>query len=101
MTEPVDETPVEPVALPRFLAVGQMASDPDLRLRLLGCFGLEGDPRPEFTLQQHLWQIVSRADWANAWTYALATGKPLDGLGADELVISDQMILSAVQAVRS
>lgn len=82
-----------------YWAIAQMRGDLDLLGRVVACVALEGDRSPEWWAQQHMWQVVARTDWAQAWEYALAAGTSAPG--REPAVITDQMILSAVQEARS
>lgn len=75
-----------------------MSQDEDLRHRIVACCALEQIPAPEWWERDHHWQIVARTDWADAYAYAQASGNDRPGL--DAAVITDGMILSAVQTVR-
>lgn len=73
--------------------VWQMRYDEALKRRVIACAALEGQFQPG-----QWWEVVARTDWADAYTYAVAAGNPSPG--SDLAVITDGMILSAVQAVR-
>ena len=74
-----------------------LATDPDLHARLAACAAAEGmtDPHPLAWASNHQWQLAASPGWDAAYSYALATGVPHPG--ADEGVITDGMILAAVQ----
>lgn len=82
-----------------FREVAEMKTDADLLGRITACAALERITNPDLWVQWHAWDIVGRSDWAEAWAYAQAQGTT--ELGATPAVITDQMILSAVQEVRS
>jgi len=74
----------------------KMAQDLDLRLRLIAAAAQEQDENPADWVDRNRWNIVARSDWNAAYEYAVLTGNPTPG--HDEGVITDPMILSAVQA---
>ena len=79
-------------------AIGVAAQDEALRRRIAACIAQEapGDPRhPIAHADALMWQCCASPGWGEAYAYALATDVP--NPGADESVISDAMILSAVQ----
>lgn len=82
--------------------IAAMARNGDLRLRIAACAAEEGvvDPHPTRWADEHQWQIVAKPDWESAWQYAREVGA-ITQLGFDEAVINDQMILSAVQGLRT
>lgn len=80
-----------------------MQTDVDLRYRITACAAEElaatGNTKaasnPQFWVDDHLWRIVVSPGWDAAYTYAVNTqvARP----GWDPAVITDAMILSAVQ----
>jgi hypothetical protein len=80
-----------------YFEISEMSRDVDLGARVQACAAQEiaGDP--------YQWQAANMLDvcaspgWDAAWSSALASGNP--GPGKDPAVISDGMILSAVQAI--
>lgn len=72
------------------------AYDQPFRNRVSSCVAQEGSASPELVMGQLIWPIASRTDIEAAYASALAAGNP--NPGGDEAVITDQMILSAVQA---
>jgi hypothetical protein len=79
-----------------YSSISQMKNDPALRERINACCAQEGYASPEQVANQIMWQCVSHSDWASAYEQAL-----LDlnrNPGGDGRVITDQMILSAVQS---
>jgi len=77
--------------------VALMTMDPDLRLRVKACVVLESIPSAESWVANHPWELAKQPGWDAAWASARAAGK--ESIGADEGVISDDMILSAVQYI--
>lgn len=81
-----------------FADIAAMAIDSDLRLRISACAATQ-TLVPDNPLQwtdKHQWQIAGSPTWSEAWAYAVLSGNT--NPGADPAVISDAMILSAVQA---
>ena len=76
----------------------QMRYDESLKRRIVACAALKNQFQPESWWESRGWEVVARSDWAEAYTYALATG--VKDPGGDSAVINDGMILAAVQAVR-
>jgi len=74
----------------------QCANDPAFNNRVTACCAAEGRPNPVTAADQIRWPIASSADIAAAYASAVAAENP--NPGGDESVITDQMILSAVQA---
>lgn len=82
-----------------YLAVHQMHQDEALQGRIIAAAAMDGIQWPDGWVARRRWQIIARTDWAEAWEYATNAGTSQPG--ADPAVITDQMILSAVQAVQS
>lgn len=76
-----------------FATIAQCAADSSLTNRIMACAAAEGDHN---MVGQLVWPIAASSDIEAAYAYALANGNP--DPGGDETVITDQMILSAVQA---
>lgn len=73
------------------------ANDRALQGRVTAAAAAEGAPQPEaFTFQFLIWPVAAAADIEAAYASALAAGN--ENPGGDESVITDGMILSAVQA---
>jgi hypothetical protein len=71
-----------------------------LRRRAVACAALEGIEDPEVWLTtQRRWQLAASPGWADAWAYFKATNPDDRDPGDNEDVITDGMILSAVQAI--
>lgn len=85
-----------------YMDVSVMARDGHLRERIAACAAKEGvtSPQPTQWADDHQWALAASPGWEEAWQYAREVGK-IEHLGLDEGVISDQMILSAVQALRT
>lgn len=79
-----------------FLSINTCVNDQSFIGRLNACAAQEGAVDPvtkAFTLR---WAVAASADIASAYDSALAAGNP--DPGGDPAVITDQMILSSVQA---
>lgn len=77
--------------------IAAMARDNSLRDRIAACAATEGviDPHPTTWADQHQWQIAASPGWGDAWAHA--TASEVTSPGSNEGVITDQMILAAVQ----
>ena len=81
--------------------VAQCATDPQMRLRIAAAIAQEdavGTTAQTGALYQAdkiQWQCASEPGWGEAWESAIAGGTT--DIGNDPAVISDAMILSAVQ----
>lgn len=77
-----------------------IANDWQLRLRIAACAAQQSKgptSGPVAWTDKYLWQISATPGWDTVWAAALAAGSATPG--HDESVITDQMILSAVQAL--
>ena len=76
-----------------------MAQDPALHARIAACAAREGitDPHPLAWASDHQWRLAAEPGWDEAYAYAIASGVP--DPGGSEGVVTDGMILSAVQAL--
>lgn len=77
-------------------SISKCAGDPAFSARITACSAQEGAANPSQAAYALIWPVSTRSDIEAAYASALATGNP--NPGGDESVISDQMILSAVQA---
>lgn len=77
--------------------VAQMQADPDLMSRVTAAAAKEGAPDPFGWAANNSWSYAAQPGWDDAWASAIAGGneKP----GRDPAVITDYMILAAVQAI--
>jgi hypothetical protein len=84
-----------------YLSVVQMASSQSLLSRIIAAAAAEGVAQPQAWAQENVWRIVSSPGWADAWAYAVdtATDEHNPDTGKRPTVISDPMILAAVQAL--
>lgn len=80
-----------------YRTIADMRDDAALRRRLVACAAQEGKPgpSPESWVSDHIWNIVAAPGWESAWQYAVGQDNP--DPGSDEAVISDPMILTAIQ----
>jgi hypothetical protein len=78
--------------------ISKIASDPDLRTRIATCAAMEQIKHPWGWLDEHIWEFIGQPAWGSQYDYAVETNVPTPGL--DQGVISDGMILSAVQAIK-
>jgi hypothetical protein len=75
--------------------IADMRDSSTLRRRLVASAAQEHKPTPESWIETRIWQIVSSPGWDAAWASALASGNK--DPGSSEAVITDGMILGAVQ----
>ena len=79
------------------MTIATCVDDQDFRKRVDACTYQEGhNPNTWPTL---MWDVAGKSDIEQAYAYALESANPAPG--ADETVITDQMILSAVQDIIS
>lgn len=79
-----------------YATVHTCANDQELQGRVTACCAQEGADDPGARMYDVIWFVTSRADIEAAYASALAAQNPHPG--GDESVITDGMILSAVQA---
>lgn len=72
------------------------ANDNAFQARVTACAAQEGADRPNEAMYQLIWPVATRTDIEAAYASALAADNA--NPGGDESVITDQMILGAVQA---
>lgn len=79
--------------------IAAMATDNDLRLRIAACAATQVivPENPGQWANQHQWAIAGSPGWSEAWAYAVLSGNLSPG--TDPAVISDAMILAAVQTI--
>jgi hypothetical protein len=80
-----------------FQTYANMVDNYPLRRRITACAAQEKVTDPEKWVNVHKWKFPG-SDWTAAWEYSLASSPEADP-GENEACITDQMILSAVQAV--
>lgn len=79
-----------------YFDVALLARDSDFLARIIACAVAEDIPQAEGWAQLHRWEIAGAPGFGDAYASALA-GNVVNP-GRDQAVISDGMILSAVQA---
>lgn len=83
-----------------YMDQSKLSNDPDFAQRIAACAAVErdlGDLHPLSWAAQNQWTIAAAPGFADAYASAIANGVP--NPGADPSVISDEMILAAVQAM--
>lgn len=94
-----------------YATISIIAQDPDIASRVRGCIASEvvanqytsmSTLRTRLDLSAAMWLLAAAPGWGAAWESALASTRATDAppIGADSAVITDGMILSAVQALR-
>jgi len=73
-----------------------MSADTDLNSRVAACASQEGKPDPRQWAWDNMLTLAASPGWGEAWASAVAAGNETPG--RDGAVITDGMILSAVQA---
>jgi hypothetical protein len=79
-----------------YSTIFRCANDTHFRGRITACAAQEHAADPDAAAEQLMWPVSSATDIEAAYASAIAAGNPEPG--GDESVITDQMILSAVQA---
>lgn len=79
-----------------FATINTCANDAAFQGRLTACAAAEGAADPSAAMWHLRWPVAATSDIEAAYAYALGSGNP--NPGGDDTVITDQMILSAVQA---
>lgn len=85
-----------------YAIIATIQRDPDIRDRVAACVAVEGlSPSPDQWAAENAWKLAAQPGWAAAWGSALAShaGEEAYAPGVDESVITDGMILSAVQSI--
>jgi hypothetical protein len=77
--------------------IHQNATDVPFNNRLTAAAAQEGADVPEAAANQMRWQVAAKSDIESAFASAVAAGNP--NPGGDESVITDGMILAAVQSL--
>ena len=84
-----------------YATVSGIRRDPWIKERVTACVAIEGGASPDQWVSDHAWSLAAQPGWAPAWESALAAHpEPEYQPGRDEAVITDSMILAAVQALR-
>src|SRR6188768_1881405 len=79
-----------------YLSISKSVNDDSFTARVTAAAAAEGANPPQNVVGQLLWPVATASDIAAAYESALAADNP--DPGGDPSVITDQMILSAVQA---
>lgn len=82
-----------------YATIATIQEDFALRRRINACAADEGIADPEQWVLGHTWELAVQPGWAAAWESALASG--IESPGRREDVISDGMLLSAVQSIQA
>ena len=86
-----------------YVSIFECAGDPDFRSRVAACAVQEGAAAAgsgeSFAFQWAMW-IAARPDVEKAWEYSVGASPYHSRRGYDPAVITDQMILDAVRAIR-
>lgn len=77
--------------------VALLSQDYDFMQRVNACVATEQQTNPTGWTQEHIWQVASSPGFGDA--YASAIAGSVERPGNDPSVISDGMILSAVQTI--
>lgn len=80
-----------------YLTQSKMAQDYGLIMRIAACAATEGSVSPTSWADNNRQRIVAAPGWAAAWASAVAAED--DNPGENEAVITDGMILAAVQPI--
>ena len=86
-----------------YQAIVEMASSQSLQARISACAAGEGQDDALQWTQQNILKLCNTPDWDDAWSYAKDTSNINQNpdTGARDDVINDNMILGAVQALRT
>jgi hypothetical protein len=78
-----------------------MGQSQGLLRRIAGAAAEQGAENPFMWANNYIWKLASHSDWVSAWDYAEAskTVNQNPDTGARDDVITDGMLLSAVQAL--
>lgn len=84
-----------------YSTIAEIAGSTSLQTRIAGAAAQEGVDLPVGWAATHAWEIAASPEWADNWAYAVdtATVNVNPDTGARNDVISDAMILAAVQAL--
>lgn len=79
-----------------YTSIAVCARDPALTERVMACVAQEGEDLNAMPAQIY-WTVAATSDIEQAYAYALEADNP--NPGGDPTVITDQMLLSVVQAI--
>ena len=77
--------------------VAALHEDTDFGRRVVACAATEGADNPQTWANTNLWAVSAAPGFGDAYASALASG--VERPGNDPAVITDAMILGAVQAI--
>lgn len=80
-----------------YSTLADLASDPDITRRVTACAATLGEESPSVWVASQAWQLAAQPGWDTAYEAARKNETPFPG--RDEAVITDAMILAAVQAL--
>lgn len=83
-----------------YLSISHIAANSSMRSRVAACAAQEGETAPETWMFNNSFRWAASPGWDTAWDSA-EVGNPGADHGANEGVITDGMILSTVQSLRS
>lgn len=87
-----------------YLDVAEIRDDGHIARRVMACVAVEDiSAQPGEWVAKYAWVLAAQPGWADAWAYAKANHAGDDDYrpGRDGGVITDGMILSAVQAIHA
>lgn len=76
-----------------------LSDDYHLHRRITACAAKEGIPNPEAWVRERVWMLSAQPGWSAAYASAAVGGNTTPGNSED--VITDGMILAAVQAIKN
>ena len=84
--------------------ISMLQQDPDFQRRVMACYAVEtlsidAGPDPASWQAQNSWDMAAQPGFGEAYASALAADPPVERPGNDPGVITDGMILSAVQGL--
>ncbi len=82
-----------------YLSQASLVDDVQPRRRIVAGASISGVDDADSWAHQNRWRFATQHGWESAYETALDNGKPKPG--EDQAVISDAMILAAVQALQS
>ena len=84
--------------------VAKLVDDADFSSRVAACYALEtreveNAQNPYAWAREHIWEVAAQPSFGDAYNYAVNTGNAAPG--RDPSVITDNMILAAVNSIRA
>jgi hypothetical protein len=80
-----------------YATIAKCANDYELSPRVTAALAAEGSTQPQVEVGNFMWPLSAKSDIEAAYASALAANNPHPG--GDETVVTDGMILSAVQSL--